>query len=53
MNLVLEVLDVNIVSDDHVRDRSSHSRPTFIGCFVGKCCQDLIENKLHTDFNWF
>lgn len=48
-----EVLDMNIVSDDHVREGSYHYRPAFTGCFVGMCCQDLFENKLHADFDWF
>lgn len=47
------ILDMSILSDDHVRDGSYHYRPAFTGCFAGVCCQDLFENKLHADFDWF
>ena len=48
-----KTLDMNILSDDHVREGSERYRPAFTGCFVGICCQDLTTNKLHADFDWF
>ena len=48
-----KVLDMNIVSDDYVCNGSDRYRPAFTGCFVGICCQDLTNNKLHADFDWF
>ena len=47
------ILDMNIVSDDYVRDGSDRYRPAFTGCFIGMCCQDLATNKKHADFEWF
>jgi len=47
------VLDMSILSDDHVRDGSERYRPAFTGCFVGMCCQDLMSNKHYADFDWF
>ena len=48
-----DLLDMSILSDDHVRDGSDRYRPAFTGCFVGICCQDLRSNKKHADFEWF
>jgi len=48
-----DVLDMNIVSDDYVRDGSKRYRPAFTGCFVAMCCQDLFQNTHHADFDWF
>lgn len=48
-----KVLDMSILSDDHVRDGSDRYRPAFTGTFVGMCCQDLKGNKRHADFDWF
>jgi xylan 1,4-beta-xylosidase len=47
------VLDMSILSDDYVREASERYRPAFTGCFVGLCCQDLMSNKQHADFDWF
>ena len=47
------ILDMNIVSDDYVRDGSDRYRPAFTGCFIGMCCLDLATNKKHADFEWF
>ncbi|CAL2062867.1 glycoside hydrolase family 43 protein [Tenacibaculum sp. 190524A05c] len=47
------ILDMNIVSDDYVRDGSERYRPAFTGCFIGMCCQDLATSSLHADFEWF
>lgn len=46
-------LDMSILSDDFVREGSKLYRPAFTGCFVGMCCQDLVTNKNHADFDWF
>ncbi len=47
------MLDMSILSDDYVREGSERYRPAFTGCFVGLCCQDLMSNKQHADFDWF
>lgn len=48
-----EPLDLSILSDDYVAHGSDRYKPAFTGCFVGMCCQDLANNTLHADFNWF
>jgi len=48
-----KVLDMSVLSDDHVRDGSERYRPAFTGSFVGLCCQDLKTNRKHADFDWF
>ncbi|MEO1033134.1 MAG: glycoside hydrolase family 43 protein [Bacteroidota bacterium] len=48
-----EALDLSILSDDYVTNGSDRYRPAFTGCFVGLCCQDLSNNALHADFDWF
>ncbi|MEM9685584.1 MAG: glycoside hydrolase family 43 protein [Bacteroidota bacterium] len=51
--LLGKVLDANILSDDYVRDGSERYRPAFTGSFVGMCCQDLADNRIYADFDWF